>query len=79
MSDIAIRVPCPSCGKQSLIVSLTGWLVCTWVDCPQPDLGKAIDALYRDRYRDRQRLNNIASRVFQLYEALTDTPIGYPT
>lgn len=45
---------CPSCGHQSLFIGSGGWLTCSWIECRQPSVGRAVAALLdADRHHKR--------------------------
>lgn len=35
---------CPSCGNQTLFIGAGGWLTCSWIQCKEPGLTRAIAA-----------------------------------
>lgn len=32
-----IRYKCPSCNNETLMIDASGWLVCSWLKCEEPD------------------------------------------
>lgn len=40
-----ISTRCPSCGHQSLFIGLGGHLTCSWLDCKDPGIERAIEKL----------------------------------
>lgn len=48
---------CPSCGHQTLFIGSGGHLTCSWLECRDPGVESAIEALRAERDRFDTRLN----------------------
>jgi hypothetical protein len=47
MVETRITTPCPSCGGKTLFVGSGGHLTCSWVECPEPVVERAIKLIGR--------------------------------
>jgi hypothetical protein len=43
--ELRITTRCPSCGHQSLFIGKGGHLTCSWLECKEPGLERAIERL----------------------------------
>ena len=46
---------CPTCGNQTLFIGEGGHLTCSWLTCPEPGIGRAIE-VFKDRAAEADRL-----------------------
>jgi hypothetical protein len=66
---------CPVCGRQTLFVSPSGWLTCSWLGCDGPALERLVGATTSDI--DRARAEVWKDAVSALV-ALRDIAVKHP-
>ena len=59
-----IKTPCPSCGSKSLFIGTGGHLTCSWLECPEPGVERAIAAL-KGELANEQSKHNFALALMQ--------------
>jgi len=53
-----INMKCPSCNGSFIFIGEGGYLTCSYVDCPEPDVAKKVNQLEaeRDDYRNQYHM-----------------------
>ena len=61
-----IKTSCPSCGSRSLFIGTGGHLTCSWLNCPEPGVERAIAALKREKEQQAQTIVECQNKIAEL-------------
>lgn len=64
METPKIVTPCEACGNQTLFVSPTGHLTCSWLPCPAPSVEAARE----------QRMSDLSKKVYDWSDVVEKHP-----